>query len=373
MAYGSSTPARTAKPAAASIRGRAAIYIAGLAALALASVALMLAGRNGSNAINIPSADGAEKVSANELELNLNDLSLALLNTEKSECVKSVYTIYMTLKGDLDTEMQTFATDKSLDFGAGGGFDRFAQAFEAAADGNSMDDPDYLKVAKAKATLDQVAKYIINKHKTDTCAGQTEANKDSNLLYVIPEAQCEKVTDALVTFETNPEGKRMLDGTSGCELHEGTITGTTTPISTTTTLAPSSSTTTTPAPMPTFTVTSGPCTLAEGGRCVGRWPGGYLPNEHCDILVGGGGGGGAAGGVLGPCPIFDISTNTYNGYDALALPGGAEYQRCPAGVALATGDALSWTSSGSYQGSGGGNGLPFSSSGAGGGWQICFA
>ena len=25
---------------------------------------------------------------------------------------------------------------------------------------------------------------------------------------------------------------------------------------------------------PTFVVNSGPCTVAEGGRCVGRWPGG---------------------------------------------------------------------------------------------------
>jgi hypothetical protein len=117
-----------------------------------------------------------------------------------------------------------------------------------------------------------------------------------------------------------------------------------------------------------FTVTSGPCTLAEGRRCVGRWPGGYLPNEHCDILVGGGGGW-AAGGVLGPCPVFD----TIN--DALTLQGGAEYSAsCPAGVPLAAGDAISWTSNGDSQGSpNGGNGLPFSYRGLGGGWQICFA
>jgi hypothetical protein len=132
--------------------------------------------------------------------------------------------------------------------------------------------------------------------------------------------------------------------------------------------------------IPTFTVTSGPCTTAfvDGHFCVGRWPGGYLPNEHCDILVGGGGGvggvggGGPAGGVLGPCPVFDTS-----GEDILALPGGAAYSRwrCPAGVVLAAGDALSWFSNGAGQGnpSGGGNGLPNSGSGAGGGWQICFA
>ena len=51
-----------------------------------------------------------------------------------------------------------------------------------------------------------------------------------------------------------------------------------------------------------FTVTSGPCTVSDGGRCVGR-PGGYLPNEACAIVVGGG------DGVLAACGVFD----TYRG------------------------------------------------------------
>jgi hypothetical protein len=111
---------------------------------------------------------------------------------------------------------------------------------------------------------------------------------------------------------------------------------------------------------PFFIVVSGPCTTAvgDGRACVGRWPGGYLPNEHCDILVGGGGGG-AAGGVLGPCSVFDI--NTDNGADPLALPGGAVYKgaHCPAGAPLAAGDAISWRSSDGDQGQiSGGNGLP---------------
>ena len=120
--------------------------------------------------------------------------------------------------------------------------------------------------------------------------------------------------------------------------------------------------------MPTFTVKSGPCTTAavDGRACVGRWPGGYLPNEHCDIVVGG------AAGVLGPCPVFDTET-----FDYVKLPGGAEYSGadCPAGKALAAGDALSWTSDDSDQGTWprGGNGLPWSDGGAAGGWQICFA
>ena len=118
---------------------------------------------------------------------------------------------------------------------------------------------------------------------------------------------------------------------------------------------------------PFFTVVSGPCTTAEGGRCVGRWPGGYLPNEDCEIAVAGG------GGVLGPCPVFD----TYGGFDSLTLPDGSQHSggRCPAGAALAAGQRLAWHSDGNAQGTypSGGNGLPYSDSGAGGGWQVCFA
>jgi hypothetical protein len=118
---------------------------------------------------------------------------------------------------------------------------------------------------------------------------------------------------------------------------------------------------------PFFIVLSGPCTTAavDGHSCVGRWPGGYLPDEHCDIIVAGGG-----AAVLGPCPVFD----THGNGDALALVGGARYYNanCPAGEALAAGDALSWRSDSNWQAYSGG-GLPGSRDGAGGGWQICFA
>ena len=113
-----------------------------------------------------------------------------------------------------------------------------------------------------------------------------------------------------------------------------------------------------------FVVNSGPCTVAEGGRCVGRWPGGYLPNEDCTISVGG------VGGALGPCPVFDIyDSNT----DSLTLPDGSMHHSadCPAGTVLAAGQTLAWHSNTLAQGNGG-DGLPFSRDGAGGGWQICF-
>eukprot|EP01051_Picozoa_sp_SAG22_P012904 SAG22_NODE_1388_length_4521_cov_13.635233_3_plen_706_part_00 len=137
----------------------------------------------------------------------------------------------------------------------------------------------------------------------------------------------------------------------------------------------------------TFTVLSGPCTLAEGGRCVGRWPGGYGPNEECTIAVAAGGGGGAAGGVLGGCSVFNIFPGTM--WDYLALPDGSLHYPartdgsrhgytvggavCPAGAVLAAGQSLAWHSDHNGQGDRGGNGLPYSTTGLGGGWQICFA
>ena len=100
-----------------------------------------------------------------------------------------------------------------------------------------------------------------------------------------------------------------------------------------------------------FVVNSGPCTVAEGGRCVGRWPGGYLPDEDCAISVAG------AGGALGACPVFDFEGVSY---DYLTLPdgsvhGGADWD-CPAGTVLEGGQTLSWHSDQSVQGSG---------------WQVC--
>ena len=122
-----------------------------------------------------------------------------------------------------------------------------------------------------------------------------------------------------------------------------------------------------------FTVSSGPCTVSESGRCVGR-PGGYLPNEECAITVGGG------GGVLGPCGVFDTS------FDIVTLDGSRyDHSNCPHGAALAVGGSVGWESNGANQGNAGDDvaaggcdavglcGLPYSEDGLGGGWQICFA
>ena len=131
---------------------------------------------------------------------------------------------------------------------------------------------------------------------------------------------------------------------------------------------------------PVFNVTSGPCTVSDGGRCVGRAEG-YGPSEQCAITVGGTG-----GGVLAPCAVFDMLGMGVR-YEHVTLPGGARYYEsdCPEGAVLTTGDVLGWASDGAQQGSVGlgqnDNGCaakgtcaaPFSQHGLGGGWQLCFA
>ena len=112
-------------------------------------------------------------------------------------------------------------------------------------------------------------------------------------------------------------------------------------------------------PPGTFAVSSGPCAVSDGGRCVGR-PGGYGRNEYCAITFGGG------GGALGACGVFDT-----NGGDLVEpfMVGGSD---CPVGAVLSPGDSVYWHSNSEWQGNGG-NGLPESRDGLGGGWQICFA
>jgi hypothetical protein len=132
---------------------------------------------------------------------------------------------------------------------------------------------------------------------------------------------------------------------------------------------------------PQFSVVSGPCTVEEGGRCVGR-PAGYSDSETCQISS-------SKTARLEACPIF----NTERGCEAAnhvlccqlaqmicsALPllessrtnvwlfrctddhlriDGANFEgtSCPEGVSIAEGSEISWTSDGSV---------------AGDGWEIC--
>jgi hypothetical protein len=121
-----------------------------------------------------------------------------------------------------------------------------------------------------------------------------------------------------------------------------------------------------------FEVLTGPCTAAivNGHFCVGRWPGGYAPNEDCQILLTGG-----TSGVLGGCPVFDLqgSDSGPSRPDYLTMPDGSQNaDHCPTGTRLAVGQTLAWHSDGHDQGNDG-NGMPHGASTAGGGWQICLA
>eukprot|EP01043_Picozoa_sp_COSAG02_P067017 COSAG02_NODE_10620_length_1899_cov_1.294444_2_plen_378_part_00 len=129
---------------------------------------------------------------------------------------------------------------------------------------------------------------------------------------------------------------------------------------------------------PMFDVSSGPCTVSQGGLCVGRAQG-YGVNEECAITVSGG------GGTLAACSVFDVCPASD---DFITLPGGAKHRAsdCPVGVALATGNTVAFASDGICQGSvgypsfdammdcgaTGTCGLPHSYYGLGGGWEICF-
>ena len=99
---------------------------------------------------------------------------------------------------------------------------------------------------------------------------------------------------------------------------------------------------------------------------------------------------GGGGGALGACGVFDTYTDNndelLDSDDFLTMPGGSTHggSDCPGGAVLSPGDSVGWASNGYWQGNPGGSsdngcgakglcGLPYSGSGLGGGWQICFA
>eukprot|EP01050_Picozoa_sp_SAG11_P022310 SAG11_NODE_4187_length_2023_cov_1.428274_2_plen_320_part_00 len=119
---------------------------------------------------------------------------------------------------------------------------------------------------------------------------------------------------------------------------------------------------------PHFVVQSGPCTLDQGGRCVGR-PSGYENSESCRIFATG-------SFTLGSCPVF----NTESGHDYLSICphdgdcnsqttsqcGGFsgscmhlydDYYHCPSGLHMTASSIIIWHSDWSNEGS----------------WQICAA
>lgn len=85
-----------------------------------------------------------------------------------------------------------------------------------------------------------------------------------------------------------------------------------------------------------FEVVSGPCTVSQGGRCVGR-PNGYSQNEQCNIAV-------RSGGELGACPVFQTvagDSGTACGNPASGGPYGARADTVTigsSGASFAAGD-----------------------------------
>jgi hypothetical protein len=169
-------------------------------------------------------------------------------------------------------------------------------------------------------------------------------------------------------------------------------------------------------PVGSFSVTSGPCTVSRGGRCVGRryseqdsWPisSGIAPiAERCEIVV-------INAGALGPPPLFDTlsygphdsgpgNTDFTARHDAVGLGGAscappdcdgsssdlscyvssywhspdpvpptgcyAGSSGPPTGTVLAAGETITWAAASDY------NSLLLSDSrSAHGGWELCFA
>ena len=77
---------------------------------------------------------------------------------------------------------------------------------------NSLDDPNYLIVANARARCDALGLYI-NTHKDAVCVRETsQTTPRTSLLFVHTRAQCDKVAEAVEAFESNVEGERPVGG-----------------------------------------------------------------------------------------------------------------------------------------------------------------
>ena len=100
------------------------------------------------------------------------------------------------------------------------------------------------------------------------------------------------------------------------------------------------------SPLPTFSVTSGPCTVTEGGACfrTPNYPDDYGSSQDCEIAVSGAG--------FARATAFD----TESGYDYVTI-GGTQYggdggALASSGVPVGDGTTVAWHTDSSGQRSG---------------------
>jgi hypothetical protein len=232
MTYGTAAPATTKIAAKnAATFSTAAGGLAAVAALVLAIIALLACGVDRGNkgaaakvAVTVSvdenphtDAGGRTHEESDSFDLSLSEQfhGISLSETAKTDATACLYTTYRTVRDDLNTKMEDFAVARKFEltaYGGSVGFDRFAEAYQAASTENCLDDPEYLVVANARARCDALGSYIINTHKDDICAKETLQNAGTTLLFVQTRAQCDKVAQAVEAFESNVEGKSLVGG-----------------------------------------------------------------------------------------------------------------------------------------------------------------
>jgi hypothetical protein len=170
MTYGTAAPATTKIAAKnASTFSTGAGGLAAVVALVLAIITLLASGVDRGNkgaaakvAVTVSVDENPHTVAGGRsceesdsfgLALSKQFFGINLSETTKTDSTTCLYTTYRTARDDLSTKMEAFAVARKFEliaYGGGVGFDRFAEAYQAASTENSMDDPEYMVVANAR-------------------------------------------------------------------------------------------------------------------------------------------------------------------------------------------------------------------------------
>jgi hypothetical protein len=208
------TTTPTATASAATRWGPAALGLALMATLGV--TALLLTGTNISSTFVASSSA--------KLARGANTTAMALPASDKTQHTQCLANVLETEDGVYEGAMKTFLEGQNQVYTKGGHFDGLLQAYKAAANENSLDDVNYLKVATAKARVDGLVGLIMHLRTADACDKTTDDLAAKELLYTVDEGKCMKSKAAIDAFKSNEEGKALI---ALCEA--------TTPISTTTT------------------------------------------------------------------------------------------------------------------------------------------